>query len=176
MLAGILAPTSGSVEADGRDIYTMPDEELSRFRNEHIGVVPQGQTAIGALTVLDNVLLPFLLYQRGGDEYAAAETRARGFLEETGIGDLADVMPSELSGGELRRMAVSRAMLMQPELILADEPTADLDDENSKIVLQMMRRAAEEGSAVIIVTHDPAVLPWADAVYSMKNGVLSESD
>lgn len=180
MMAGILAPTSGTVRIDGTDLYKMNDAELSKFRNRHIGVVPQGQTAIHSLSLLDNVLLPFVLYEdktkSKGEEREigedAARKRADELLEKTGIRDLADVMPSELSGGEQRRMAIARAMLMKPDVILADEPTADLDEENTKTVLGLMRYAADEGSAVLIVTHDQNVFPEADVLYSLKNGKL----
>ncbi len=105
MLAGMLPPTAGTVSVGGEDLYAMRDEERSRLRNERIGLVPQGHTALRALTVLDNVLLPSILYSR--DE--APADRARELLAAVGLGDLADAAPTELSGGELRRMAVAFA-------------------------------------------------------------------
>lgn len=183
MMAGILVPTSGTIAVDGTDLYSMDDEHLSAFRNTHIGVVPQGQTAIHSLDVLDNVLLPYVLSgdKKGSgkterqERDAEAQKRAEDLLEKTGIRDLEDVMPSEMSGGELRRMAIARAMMMNPDVILADEPTADLDEENTSIVLELMRFAAEEGSAVLIVTHDRDVFSWADEVHTLKEGRLDGS-
>lgn len=187
MMAGILVPTSGNIRVDGTDLYQMNDTELSEFRNAHIGVVPQGQTAIHSLSLLDNVFLPYVLYadkkKKGSVKddkkktfsEEAVRKRADELLEKIGIRDLADVMPSELSGGELRRMAIARAMLLKPDVILADEPTADLDEENTKAVLELMRYAAEEGSAVLIVTHDREVFPWADVKCALRDGRLEKA-
>lgn len=168
MLGGILEPTVGHVFYDDIDIYQMGDKKLSLFRNEHFGMIPQGQTALQALTVEENVLLPFSLYKKGEAQKRMA--RAGELLEQTGIANLKNTMPKELSGGELRRMAVARALVMEPEVILADEPTADLDEENTEIVLKILRRAADEGRAVLIVTHDQAVMEYADDTFYMRDG------
>lgn len=170
MLAGILTPTAGSVRIDGTDLYSLGDEELSRLRNERIGLVPQGHTALRALTVLDNVLLPAVLYNR--DE-APAE-RARELLGRVGLGDLAEAAPTELSGGELRRMAIARALLMDPAIVLADEPTAGLDDANATAVLTLLRDAADRGAAVLVVSHEAEARSFADRRYAMEDGHLSE--
>lgn len=170
MLAGILTPTAGSVRIDGTDLYSLGDEELSRLRNERIGLVPQGHTALRALTVLDNVLLPAVLYNR--DE-APAE-RARELLGRVGLGDLAEAAPTELSGGELRRMAIARALLMDPAIVLADEPTAGLDHVNATAVLTLLRDAADRGAAVLVVSHEAEARSFADRRYAMEDGHLSE--
>lgn len=170
MLAGILTPTAGSVRIDGTDLYSLGDEELSRLRNERIGLVPQGHTALRALTVLDNVLLPAVLYNR--DE-APAE-RARELLGRVGLGDLAEAAPTELSGGELRRMAIARALLMDPAIVLADEPTAGLDHANATAVLTLLRDAADRGAAVLVVSHEAEARSFADRRYAMEDGHLSE--
>lgn len=170
MMAGILTPTSGNVMIGDTDLYKLDDAALSVFRNEHIGMIPQGQTPIYSLNVMDNVLLPYTIHE--GKKHRTTAERAAALLQQTGIADLADVMPQDLSGGELRRMAIARAMLLKPDVILADEPTADLDEENTQIVLSMMQKAAEEGSAVLIVTHDKDVFPWADRVLELRNGRL----
>lgn len=173
MLSGLLTPTSGQVLLGGQDLYGLEDKELSRLRNQHFGVIPQGQTAISSMNILENVLLPYRLWaDRKTDPEQEREVQdyARKLLEETGIASLAEVMPSELSGGELRRMAVARALVLRPEIIFADEPTGDLDEENTAIVLGLLRKAAEEGCAVLLVTHDPEALPWGDLLYEMKAG------
>ena len=170
MLAGILTPTAGSVRIDGTDLYSLGDEERSRLRNERIGFVPQGHTALRALTVLDNVLLPAVLYNR--DE-APAE-RARELLGRVGLGDLAEAAPTELSGGELRRMAIARALLMDPAIVLADEPTAGLDHANATAVLTLLRDAADRGAAVLVVSHEAEARSFADRRYAMEDGHLSE--
>ena len=172
MLAGILTPTAGYVRLDGTDLYSLRDEELSRLRNERIGLVPQGHTALRALTVLDNVLLPSILYSR--DE-APAE-RARELLAAVGLDDLADAAPTELSGGELRRMAIARALLMGPAIVIADEPTAGLDSANATTVLTLLRDAADRGTAVLVVSHEAEAQRFADRSYVMEDGHLRESE
>ena len=172
MLAGILTPTAGHVRLDGRDLYSLRDEELSRLRNERIGLVPQGHTALRALTVLDNVLLPSILYSK--DE-APAE-RARELLVAVGLDDLADAAPTELSGGELRRMAIARALLMDPAIVIADEPTAGLDSANATAVLTLLRDAADRAAAVLVVSHEAEAQRFADRSYVMEDGHLRASD
>ena len=172
MLAGILTPTAGHVRLDGTDLYSLRDEELSRLRNERIGLVPQGHTALRALTVLDNVLLPSILYTK----YEAPVDRARELLDAVGLGDLADAAPTELSGGELRRMAIARALLMDPAVVIADEPTAGLDSANATAVLTLLRDAADRGTAVLVVSHEAEAQRFADRSYVMEDGHLRASE
>lgn len=172
MLAGILTPTAGHVRLDGTDLYSLRDEELSRLRNERIGLIPQGHTALRALTVLDNVLLPSILYAKA----EAPVDRARELLSAVGLDDLADAAPTELSGGELRRMAIARALLMDPTIVLADEPTAGLDSANATAVLALLRDAADRGTAVLVVSHEAEAQRFADRSYVMEDGHLRESE
>lgn len=172
MLAGILTPTAGHVRLDGTDLYSLRDEELSRLRNERIGLIPQGHTALRALTVLDNVLLPSILYAKA----EAPVDRARELLSAVGLDDLADAAPTELSGGELRRMAIARALLMDPAIVLADEPTAGLDSTNATAVLTLLRDAADRGAAVLVVSHEAEAQRFADRSYVMEDGHLCESE
>jgi putative ABC transport system ATP-binding protein len=169
LLAGLLTPTEGTVLLEGRELYRLPDAALSRLRSEKIGVIAQGQTALQNLTVLENVMLPCALYPDG----SGAADRAQALLERVGISRLAAARPATLSGGELRRMAVARALIRQPAVILADEPTSDLDSENTAAVIALLRQAADEGSAVLLVTHERDCLKSADAVYRMDGGMLS---
>lgn len=172
MLAGILTPTAGHVRLDGTDLYSLRDEELSRLRNERIGLIPQGHTALRALTVLDNVLLPSILYAKA----EAPVDRARELLAAVGLDDLADAAPTELSGGELRRMAIARALLMDPAIVLADEPTAGLDSANATAVLTLLRDATDRGTAVLVVSHEAEAQRFADRSYVMEDGHLRESE
>ena len=172
MLAGILTPTAGHVLLDGTDLYSLRDEELSRLRNERIGLIPQGHTALRALTVLDNVLLPSILYAKA----EAPVDRARELLSAVGLDDLADAAPTELSGGELRRMAIARALLMDPAIVLADEPTAGLDSTNATAVLTLLRDAADRGAAVLVVSHEAEAQRFADRSYVMEDGHLRASE
>jgi len=172
MLAGILEPSKGEVVFEEKNIYEQDEEQLANFRNAHFGYIPQGQSAIGSLTVLENVLLPYTLM--GEEENKELKDRAMELLISLGIGDLADILPQELSGGELRRMAIARALIKKPEVIFADEPTGDLDDENTLYVLKLLREAADKGAAVVIVTHDQGVENYADSVYYMDGGILNK--
>lgn len=171
ILSGLLKPTGGCVKLDADDLYSMDDSRLSLYRNEHFGVVPQGQAALQSLSVLENVLLPCTLFH---PVQAVEEERAMALLEETGIGKLKDVRPSELSGGEMRRLAIARALIRNPDVIMADEPTADLDDENTEIVLKLLRSMAEQGKIVFIATHDKDTFDYADSVYRMDAGIIKK--
>lgn len=170
MMAGMLVPTGGSICIDDTDIYSMNEEERSRLRNDRIGLVPQGHTALRSLTVLENVMLPFVLYHRE----TPPEDRAKELLWKVGLFDMKDERPNALSGGELRRMAVARALLMKPEVLLADEPTAGLDDENVELVMELLRSAADEGASVLLVTHENEARKYADRVLAMDGGRLCE--
>lgn len=175
MMAGLLSPSEGKVFADETDLYGLSDAELSMLRNRKIGVVPQARSAIHTLTVRENILLPCSMY---GKEKTESGARSAGetceyWMDQLGISALADSRPAELSGGELRRMAIARALTADPQAILADEPTGDLDDENTQLVLKIFRKTAEEGKVVLLVSHDPQTLSYADHCYRMDGGVLT---
>ncbi len=169
MMAGMLAPTYGQVLLDGEDLYALGDDARSRVRNEKVGLVPQGHAALLSLTVLENALFPSILYGEAGP----FEGRARELLGHVGLAALADARPNELSGGELRRMAVARALLMEPAVLLADEPTAGLDAENARAVHVLLRQAADDGAAVLLVTHEQGAEEFADRVLHMDGGRLA---
>lgn len=168
MLSGLLTPSEGRVLIDGKDIYALSDKERSLFRNQNIGVIPQGQTGLQSLTVLENVLLPVSLYS----DPSKKEPLAKELLEMVGIADLYDVYSNELSGGELRRMAIARALINEPAIVIADEPTGDLDDETTGLVLSLLRKVADQGASVLMITHEKEALSYADFVYRMDGGVL----
>lgn len=175
MFAGLLPPTSGQILLDDTDLYQLEDKELSRIRNLHMGVIPQGQTALQALSVIENVMVPYTLYRkRKGELFTQIRSRAENLLHQAGLADLKQEMPSALSGGELRRMAVCRALLLQPQIILADEPTGDLDEENTAIVMGLLKEHTKENGTVFVVTHDRQVWEYADGIYEMKNGSITE--
>lgn len=163
MMAGLLTPTDGTVSFEGRDLYSMADAELSRIRNEHFGVVPQGQTPLADLTVLQNVCLPYCMYREPGE----VASRALRLLATLGIAELSECYPAELSGGEMRRMAIARALVCEPDVVFADEPTGDLDDENTRVVLQTLRGVADAGAAVLLVTHEQAAASYTDRTIHM---------
>ena len=169
MLAGLLSPTDGQVLLGETDLYALEDEARSRLRNCALGVIPQGHTALQSLTVLENVELPCAMYGETPDE-----GRALALLERLGIAQLKDVYPNELSGGELRRVSVARALLKNPGIVLADEPTGDLDSENTRTVLRLLRQCADEGAAVLLVTHEREAAEYADRVCRMEDGILAD--
>ena len=168
MLSGLLTPTEGKVWLGETDLYALTDRELSRLRNQAVGVVPQGRSVLDTLTAEENILLP-------GELYGAADRRERAadWMERLKIAHLASARAAELSGGELRRTAIARTMCSRPQVILADEPTGDLDDENTALVFGCFREAAEQGAAVFIVSHETDALQIADSAYRMDAGEMS---
>lgn len=167
MLAGLLNPSEGKVFLKETDLYALEDRELSRLRSEKIGVIPQGRSAVDTLTVYENILLPGILY---GETPRTDE--AEKWMEMLGISDLRNAMPAELSGGELRRMAIARTLTANPEVILADEPTGDLDSDNTAAVLTAFRQAAKAGKTVLVVSHETDAEAYADRIYHMENGTI----
>ena len=168
ILSGLLSSTTGKVFYDDTDIYSLTDGELSLLRCKRVGYIPQGQSAVASLTVRENVLLPTAVI--GG---SADTAKADSLLEQFGLYDLRDARPDALSGGELRRLAIARALVNSPDVIFADEPTNDLDEENSRIVFEHLRNAARSGAAVVIVSHELFAHEYADTVYRMQQGSLN---
>lgn len=171
MVAGLVKPSSGCVEIEGQDVSTMDDRQVSLLRNSRLGYVPQGQNVLPNLSVLDNVRLPFFLSKRTGE----ADKRASDLLDHVGIPHLASSWPQELSGGELRRVAIARALMNSPILLIADEPTGDLDVETTREVMTLFQEITRKGTAVLMVTHDPEASGYASRTYGMSKGVLSET-
>lgn len=169
LIAGLLEPTTGSVLFNGQDITQISDTKKSYYRNESIGFVPQSLGALPNLSVVDNVRLPFFLFDRDGD----TEGRALSLLEMMGILHLKDEFPNNLSGGEAKRMLIARALMNSPQLLIADEPTANLDAETAKGVMHAIREINSLGTAVLIVTHDAAILDPQYTTYQMDKGLLS---
>ena len=170
ILAGLLKPSEGEVNLDGKNIYSLDDDNLSKLRNDYFGVIPQAPSILSSLSVAENVLLPLTLYKKKNENHYA-----RRLLEMLDIFDLAYEMPTQLSGGQIKRVAIARALVTKPKFIFADEPTGDLDDENTRIVLDCLRQIADEGASVLLVTHDIAAEHHEDEMYTMKNGVLTKT-
>ena len=168
LIAGLLLPSSGEILIDGKNAALMNDRDASLFRNSAIGHIPQGWSLLPNLTVLDNVRLPFFLAKREGNP----DQEAARLLTDLGIEALAKSYPSDLSGGEAKRVAVARALVNKPALLLADEPTENLDRENAKAIVALLKRAAKKGTSVVMVTHDERAAKAADAIYIMDGGKL----
>ncbi|MDR1404550.1 MAG: ABC transporter ATP-binding protein [Candidatus Methanoplasma sp.] len=171
LVAGLLRPTSGNVMVKGRDISALSDRESSFIRNSEIGYVPQGHSLLGNLTVLENVLLPHSLFRRKTGD---ARERAVSLLESMGIEDLADSLPRALSGGEQRRAAVARALINSPSVLIADEPTGDLDTETSQQVMELFQKINCSGTAVLMVTHEQDTANFGNRHFTMNGGILTE--
>jgi putative ABC transport system ATP-binding protein len=168
MGAGLLRPTRGSVFFEEKDLYALRDKDISFLRNEKIGYVPQGQSLLSNFSVFDNVCIPWFLFRRGGD----VEGRAFILLEKVGISHLAASYPKELSGGEMRRAAIARALINDPRLLIADEPTGDLDAQTTAEIMGLFSRISREGTELLIVTHELDTLRYGNKTYSMDAGKL----
>ncbi|MDR2489177.1 MAG: ABC transporter ATP-binding protein [Desulfovibrio sp.] len=169
LLAGLASPTSGTVLFKGENMYVLSDRNLSSLRNKEISFVPQGMGLLGNVTVLDNVRTPQLFAAESG----ADSGRAEFLLEAVGLRSLALEYPQNLSGGEMRRVAIARALFNDPTLLIADEPTSDLDPENTRIVMELLRKANEQGTTIIVVTHEQDVARYGSIRFFMDNGELS---
>jgi putative ABC transport system ATP-binding protein len=163
-------PTSGEVLLDGRDVTTLDDEARTDLRKEYIGFVFQDFFLIPTLTATENVSLP-TVYDRDRD----ATARAEDLLDRVGLGDRLDHRPPELSGGQKQRVAIARALINRPEVLLADEPTGNLDTDTGRQVLGEFERICEQGVAVVAVTHDELVTEYADRTVELIDGRLEES-
>ncbi|MDR2094529.1 MAG: ABC transporter ATP-binding protein [Treponema sp.] len=172
MTAGLLRPSSGFINFEGVDIAFFNDEEASHFRNTKIGFIPQGRSLLSHLTVLENITLPcYLAVQKNNAEDITA--KALSFMEETGITHLAASLPKELSGGEIKRVTIARALINSPALLIADEPTGDLDTATTADIMRLFKRIAEAGTAIIMVTHEQDTVQYGNKVYVMDAGNLT---
>ena len=171
ILGGLLPPVTGKVFVGTTDLYALSEDARAELRSSSLGIVPQQLMSLRALTVRENALLSALLYGREQDVSAHADA----LMERLGIASLAHVYPSELSGGELRRMMIARALAGAPQILLLDEPTGDLDAENTRRVLELVRETADAGTAVLLVTHEGEAASYADVCYTMAEGRLTHS-
>ncbi|MBU0680813.1 MAG: ABC transporter ATP-binding protein [Proteobacteria bacterium] len=171
LLGGLTRPDSGQVLLDGMDIWSMGDDSLSELRNRKLGFIYQFASLIPTLSALDNICLPTAFGMVSGDIGGLALT----LLEKVGLADKAGFYPSQLSGGQQRRVAIARAFINAPEVILADEPTGDLDEETEREVIDLFRQINKESAtSFLIVTHNKDIAGRTDRRFTMKNGILSE--
>lgn len=171
ILAGMIVPEGGTVRIDDTDLLSLKSRERDKLRGKKIGIVPQVQSLIGGLTIRENIEL-----QKGfsGSSGNADEEKLSGYIKDLGIEDLLDVFPSLLSGGEMKRAAVVRAISGDHEYIFADEPTGELDPENASRIMDAFRKQADEGRGILLITHDSLVEERADILYRMEKGHLTE--
>ena len=170
MIAGLIYATSGKIYVDGNELTGMKEDELAVFRNQHMGYVLQGQSLLNNFTILDNICMPVYL----SGEQKEFKERAMELLEQIGLGEFANEYPGNLSGGEIRRVSIVRAMMNNPKVILADEPTSNLDPENSHKVMQMLQDISKAGTTVLLSTHELEYLSYVDTVFKMERGSLKQ--
>lgn len=168
MVAGLINPTSGEVYIDGSEITGMDENEKAVFRNNKMGYVLQGQSLLNNFTILDNICMPAYL----SDDADEFREHALELLKQIGLEEFANEYPSNLSGGEIRRVSIVRAMINNPKVIVADEPTSNLDPENSHKVMQMLRDISKLGTTVLLSTHELEYLSYVDTVFKMDHGIL----
>jgi putative ABC transport system ATP-binding protein len=163
-------PTSGSYRLDGQEVGQLSDEELTRIRREQIGFVFQFFHLVPRLTAAGNVELPMLF---GGVSRAERRRRVDEALESVGLSPRKDHRPDQLSGGERQRVAIARAIVNRPKIVLADEPTGNLDSRSGKQILELLDHLNQEGLTLVVVTHDPNVARRADRVIVMVDGTVA---
>jgi putative ABC transport system ATP-binding protein len=169
VLGGLDRPTSGSVTVDGQALAGLSDDDLTLYRRNTVGFVFQAANLVPALTVTENVMLTLIPLRLSEAE---KEERVQAALEQVNIAHRADHLPGELSGGEQQRTAVARAIVNQPTLILADEPTGELDADNAARIMELLTGFTDQGRTIVVASHDPDVIGVMDRVLRLENGAL----
>jgi len=171
MIGGLSRPSNGQVLVDSMDIWSLSDAELARFRNGRIGFIFQFASLLPTLRLVDNVALPAMLDHKraGGDVYGRAAT----LLARLGLGDHLDAYPTEVSAGEQRRAVIARALINEPQVLLADEPTSDLDEQTEiEIMDELLGVNRELGTTLLLVTHNLALAEQAEQIVHIANGAV----
>lgn len=170
LIGAMDVPTSGSVKVAGQDLVRLSEESLTEFRRRNVGFIFQFFNLIGTLNAIENVLVPVMF------EENPQVDRALALLEKVGLSDRWDHKPAQLSGGERQRLAVARALINDPPLVLADEPTGNLDHETGEDILGLFTDLVKEGRTVIVVTHDIEVAAKGDVTYVLRDGAMIERE
>lgn len=171
MIAGLLKPDRGEVRFAGKNTVELDDKAVSAMRNACMGYIPQGASLLPNFSVIDNIRLPWYLSGKREDD---ATGRAHYLLGEVGLAHLADAYPAQLSGGEMRRVAIARALINAPDLLIADEPTSDLDVVSIRDVMTLLTRIHQRGTALLLVTHELDTLTSSERVVFMRSGGVCE--
>ncbi len=171
IMGGLDTPSSGSVLIDSTEINRLSEDDLARFRRETIGFITQQSHLVPYLNAVENVMLAQYFHSMA-DEKEAAEA-----LSRVGLNHRLHNRPSQLSGGEQQRICIARALINSPEILLADEPTGNLDRENTKMILELLKTFhSEEHFTIVLVTHDPFVSEWGERIVTMEDGLLKSDE
>ena len=168
-LAGIDRPTSGKVIVSGTDVGELSDDALSDFRSKNIGFIFQNFNLLPQITAFENVEMPLLF---GGVPKKARRERVRALLAKVGLADRMEHRPTELSGGQMQRVALARALAMNPDIVLADEPTGNLDTTSGGDVMSLFEELWKQGRTMIVITHDAALARRAGRIVEIRDGVI----
>ena len=171
IIGGLDHPDGGSVIVDGEELAHIHDSKLSAYRNQHIGFVFQSFNLQGTNTALENVMLPLVFSHM---KNSLRKARAKECLEAVGLGDRLMHKPSQLSGGQRQRVAIARALAVKPKIIIADEPTGNLDSAKGQEIIQLLRELNKQGITLLIITHDMAVAHAAHRIVEIRDGKISE--
>jgi putative ABC transport system ATP-binding protein len=171
MISGILRPNSGHVTVKDRDIWSLPSDQLADFRLNTIGFVFQDYHLFPRLTTAENVAIPLILKKQ---DWRASMKLAQQYLEIVGLGERAQLPPVKLSGGEQQRVAIARAIVSAPDILIFDEPTASLDGDTGKRILEFVKgNILNEQRSILVVTHDSRIFPYADRIIRMEDGKIT---
>lgn len=172
LMGAMNAPTTGRLIVDDIDVYSLSPDQRADFRREFLGFVFQSFHLISYLTVIENVMLPLAVVKAGRKQKYAMAAEA---LAQVGLGDKADRLPNQISGGESERVAVARAIVNEPPVLLADEPTGNLDTKTSREIMGLLQRLNEAGMTIVMVTHSPDCAAYAERLMMVSDGKLIES-
>ena len=173
ILAALDKPTSGEVMLNGRNIVKIREKEIAAFRRDNLGFVFQDFNLLDTFSIQDNIMLPLVL---AGKNHREMHSRMMPIAEQLGIAEILKKFPYEVSGGQKQRTAVARALITNPQLILADEPTGALDSKSGEQIMELFEKLNEEGVTIVMITHDPKIAANAKRVIRIIDGVIFEGD
>ncbi len=171
LIGGLDQPSSGEIFIDGRPLHGISDDELTLIRRRRVGFIFQFFNLLPILTAAENVSLPLLLE---GTPFSEIKPKAVKLLEQVGLGARTEHRPEQLSGGEMQRVAISRALISNPAVLLADEPTGNLDSHTSEEIFMLLKNLHDQGQTIVMVTHDPRAAAYGSRIVTLKDGAVSE--
>ncbi len=172
ILGCLSRPTTGQYILDGQDISNLDNKDLAAIRNKKIGFVFQAYNLLSRTTAIRNVMLPLMYDRQDSQTQAEKESMARTMLEKVGLANRMDHMPQELSGGQQQRVAIARALINNPVMIIGDEPTGNLDSRSGAEIIKLFYEIHEQGSTIVIVTHDPQIASYAQRTIALRDGKI----